>query len=76
MSGRVLFVVWAVMADILLTGGYSSGFASCLAGRFSHFGRFGVSIGSGLLQVEQQGSARLGGSTVLAPSRICGKVER
>ncbi len=37
MSRRVLFVVWTVVADGTLTGGYSSGFASRLVGRFGRF---------------------------------------
>ncbi len=71
--GRLLFVVWAFVVDRILTGGHSSRFASCLAGRS---GRFGARVKSGLLQVEQQGSIKLGGSTVLAPSRVCWKVEQ
>ena len=60
MSGRVLFVVWALVADRVFTGGHSSGFASCLAGRS---GRLDAHVRSGLLKVEQQGSIRLGGGT-------------
>ena len=60
MSGRVLFVVWALVADRVLTGGHGSGFASCLAGRS---GRLDAHIRSGLLKVEQQGLVRSGGGT-------------
>ena len=69
-SGRFLFAVWALVADRALTGGNSSGFASCHAGKS---GRFGARVRSGLLQ---QDSVRLGGSTVPAPSRVCWKVEQ
>ena len=56
MSGNVLFVVWALVADRAFTRGHSSRFASCLAGRS---GRFGARVRSGLLMVEQQRSVGL-----------------
>ncbi len=60
-------MVWALVADRALTGGNSSGFASCHAGMS---GRFDAGVRSG------QDSLRLGGSTVPAPSRVCWEVEQ